>query len=62
LTRLASGHAALKECLTLQLKQPAARPPKAQLALMAVVANHLDHLAAHDFLAHQKINLRCSDD
>ncbi|MDO8315144.1 MAG: RNA polymerase factor sigma-54 [Rugosibacter sp.] len=53
------GARSAKECLTLQLNN--LRPsPEGQLAL-SIVANHLDHLAAHDFLRIKK-SLRCSDD
>lgn len=53
------GARSAKECLTLQLNN--LRPsPEGQLAL-SIVANHLDHLAAHDFLRIKKA-LRCSDD
>ncbi len=53
------GARSAKECLTLQLNN--LRPsPERQLAL-SIVANHLDHLAAHDFLRIKK-SLRCSDD
>lgn len=52
------GARSLKECLTLQLKNQHASP---ELALaMAVVENHLEHLAAHDFSRIKK-QLRCSD-
>ena len=53
------GARSAKECLTLQLNN--LRPsPEVHLAL-SIVANHLDHLAAHDFLRIKK-SLRCSDD
>jgi RNA polymerase sigma-54 factor len=53
------GARSAKECLTLQLTN-LPPSPESQLALK-VVANHLDHLAAHDFLRIKK-SLRCSDD
>lgn len=48
-----------KECLALQLNN--LPPSPAGLLALSIVENHLDHLAAHDFLRIKK-SLRCSDD
>lgn len=53
------GARSAQECLTLQLNN-LPPSPESQLALR-IVANHLDHLAARDFLRIKK-SLRCSDD
>ncbi|MDD2948699.1 MAG: RNA polymerase factor sigma-54 [Rugosibacter sp.] len=52
------GARSVKECLTLQLDNLPASPEK-DLAL-AVVENHLEHLATHDFAKIKKA-LRCTD-
>jgi RNA polymerase sigma-54 factor len=52
------GARSVKECLTLQLDNLPASPEK-DLAL-AVVENHLEHLATHDFAKIKKV-LRCTD-
>ncbi len=53
------GARSAKECLTLQLNN--LRPSSEGQLALSIVANHLDHLAAHDFSRIKK-SLRCSDE